>query len=102
MVKAAPPGMNPEEVDISIAGGTLTVKGEHKENKEVKGQDYIRREHRYGVFSRTGTFPVAIQSEKAQATFENGMLTLTLPKAEAVEPKQIKVKAKSALEIAKK
>ena len=65
---------------------------------------YLRREHRYGVFSRMVTLPIAIQSEKTQATFENGMLTLTLtlPKAEAMKPKQIKVKANSALEIAKK
>jgi HSP20 family protein len=102
VVKAALPGMKPEEVDISITGDSLAVKGEHKEDKEVKEQDYIRREHRYGVFSRTVTLPVAIQSEKPRPPFENGMLTLTLPKAEAVKPKQIKVKAKSALEIAKK
>ena len=101
VVKAAVPGMNPEEVDISITRDTLTINGEHKEDKEVKEQDYIRREHRYGVFSCTVTLPIAIQSEKAQAAFENGMLTLSLPKAEAVKPKQIKVKAKSALEIAK-
>ena len=69
---------------ISITGETLTIKGEHKEEKETKEADYIRREHRYGSFSPTVTIPVAIQSEKAQATFENGILTLTLPEAEAV------------------
>jgi HSP20 family protein len=102
VVKATLPGMKPEEVDISITGDTLTIKGEHKEEQEVKEAEYIRREHRYGIFSRTVTLPVAIQSEKAQAAFDNGMLVLTLPKAEAMKPKQIKVKAKSALEIAKK
>lgn len=98
VVKAALPGMKPEEVDISISGETLTIKGEHREEKEIKEAEYIRREHRYGSFSRTVTIPVAIQSEKAQATFENGILTLTLPKAEAVKPRQIKVKAKGAVE----
>lgn len=98
VVKAALPGLKPEEVDISLSGETLTIKGEHREEKETKEADYIRREHRYGSFSRTVTIPVAIQSDKAQATFDNGILTLTLPKAEAVKPKQIKVKAKDALE----
>jgi HSP20 family protein len=98
VVKAALPGLKPEEVDISLSGETLTIKGEHREEKEIKEAEYIRREHRYGSFSRTVTVPVAIQSDKAQATFENGILTLTLPKAEAVKPKQIKVKAKDALE----
>ncbi len=97
VVKAALPGLKPEEVDISLSGETLTIKGEHREEKEVKEAEYIRREHRYGSFSRTVTIPVAIQSDKAQATFDNGILTLTLPKAEAVKPKQIKVKAREAL-----
>lgn len=98
VVKAALPGLKPEEVDISLSGETLTIKGEHREEKETKEAEYIRREHRYGSFSRTVTIPVAIQSDKAQATFDNGILTLTLPKAEAVKPKQIKVKAKDTLE----
>jgi HSP20 family protein len=71
-------------VDISITGETLTIKGEHKEEKETKEADYIRREHRYVSFSRMVTIPVAIQSEKAQAIFESVILTLTLRKAEAV------------------
>jgi HSP20 family protein len=98
VVKAALPGLKPEEVDISLSGETLTIKGEHREEKETREAEYIRREHRYGSFSRTVTIPVAIQSDKAQATFDNGILTLTLPKAEAVKPKQIKVKAKDTLE----
>ena len=104
VVKAALPGMKPDDVDISITGDTLTIKDEHMEDAEVKEQDYIRREHCYGVLSRTVTLPVSIQSDKAQATFENGMLTLTLPRAEAIKTKQIKVKvkARSAIEIAKK
>jgi len=102
VVKAALPGMKPEEVDITLSNDTLTIRGEHREEKEVKEADYIRREHRYGTFNRTITIPVPIQNEKAQATFENGMLTLTLPKAEAVKPKQIKIKGKAAIEGEKK
>jgi len=102
VVKAALPGMKPEEVDITLTGDTLTIKGEHKEDKEVKEADYIRREHRYGSFSRTVAIPVSVQSDKAQAAFENGILTLTLPKAEAIKPKQIKIKGKAAVEEPKK
>ena len=102
VVKAALPGMKPEDVDITLTGDSLTIKGEHKEEKEVKESDYIRREHRYGSFSRTVAVPVSVQTEKAQAVFENGILTLTLPKAEAMKPKQIRIEGKEAIEEPKK
>jgi HSP20 family protein len=97
VVKASLPGFKPEEVDISITGDTLTIKGEHKEDQEVKEKDYLLKERRYGAYSRTMTLPVEIQSEKAAATFENGVLSLTLPKAEEAKPKQIKIQAKAIL-----
>jgi len=102
VVKASLPGFKPEEVDISITGDTLTLKGEHKEEKETKEEDYFYRERRYGSFSRTVTIPAGIKSDKAEATFENGVLTLTLPKAEEAKPKQIKIKAKPMIEAGKK
>ncbi len=102
IVKASLPGFKPEEVDISITGDTLSIKGEHKEESETKKEDYLLKERRYGSFSRTVTLPVEIQSEKAEAVFENGVLTLTLPKAEEVKPKQIKVKPKAMIEGEKK
>ena len=98
VVKAPLPGVKPEELDISITGDTLTIKGEHKEEQEVKEEDYLCKERRYGTFSRSVTVPVAVKSDKAEATFENGILTLTMPKAEEVKPKQIKVKAKGVIE----
>jgi len=102
VVKASLPGFKSEEVDISIAGDTLTIKGEHKEEKEVKEEEYFYKERRYGSFSRSLPIPSQIKSDKAEAVFENGVLTLTLPKAEEVKPKQIKVKAKAMIEGAKK
>ena len=102
VVKASLPGVKPEEVDISITGDTLTIKGEHKEEQEAKEEDYFRKERRYAAFSRSLTIPVSIKSDKAEAAIENGVLTLTLPKAEEVKPKQIKVKAKAAIEAPKK
>jgi HSP20 family protein len=102
VVKASLPGFKPEEVDISITGDTLTIKGEHKEEEEVKEEEYLVKERRYGAFSRTMTLPVEIQSQKAEATFEDGVLKLTLPKAEEVKPKQIKVQAKPLLKESQK
>ena len=98
IMKAALPGVKPEEVDITITGDTLTIKGEHKQEQEIKEEDYLYKEHRYGRFSRTVAIPVQVTSDKAEAVFENGILTLTIPKAEEVKPKQIKVKPKSAIE----
>ncbi len=102
VVKAALPGVKPEDVDISITGDTLTIKAEHKEERGVKDEDYFCRECRYGALSRSLTIPVEVKGDKAEAVFEDGILTITLPKAEAVKPKQIKVKATKVLEGAKK
>jgi HSP20 family protein len=98
VVKASVPGLKPEEVDISITGDTLTIKGEHKEEKEVEEENYIYKERRYGTFSRSMLIPVKVKSDKAEAVFEDGVLTLTLPKAEEVKPRQIKVKTKQIAE----
>jgi HSP20 family protein len=98
VVKASVPGLKPDKVDISITGGTLTIKGEHKEEKEAEEENYIYKERHYGTFSRSTLIPVKVKSDKAEAVFEDGILTLTLPKAEEVKPKQIKVKAKHLAE----
>lgn len=98
IVKAPLPGVKPDEVDISITGDTLTIKGEHKEEREAKQEDYFRKESQHGVFSRSINIPVQVNADKAEAVFENGVLTLTLPKAEDVKPRQIKVKAKGVAE----
>jgi HSP20 family protein len=95
IVKANIPGVKPEEVDISVSGDVLTIKAERKEEKEIKNKDYIRKENHYGVISRSVNLPMEVKAEKSEAVFENGILTLTLPKAEEVKPKQIKVQAKS-------
>lgn len=102
VVKASLPGFKPEEVDISISGDALTIKGEHKEEQETKDENYFRKELRYGSFNRVLPLPVQIKSDKAEAQFENGVLTLTLPKAEEVKPKQIKIKPKAIIEGPKK
>lgn len=87
------PGFKPEDVDISITGDTITIKGERKEEQEIKEDNYLYKERRNGTFTRSVLIPVKVKSDKAEAVFENGVLTLTLPKAEEVKPRQIKVKA---------
>jgi HSP20 family protein len=94
VVKAALPGIKPEDVDIDITGDTLTIRGEVKTEKDIKQQAYFYQEQRYGGFSRSLALPGGLQVEKVDATMENGILTLTIPKSEKVKPKVIKVKAK--------
>lgn len=94
VVKSAIPGVKPEDIDINVTGDVLTIKGETKVEEEVKEENYIRRERRYGAFSRSIAIPASVVPDKAEAEFEDGVLTLTLPKAEEVKPKAIKVKAK--------
>jgi HSP20 family protein len=94
VVKSSVPGIKPEDIDITITGDTLTIKGETKSEEKIERANYIRQERRYGAFSRSLTLPTTIVAEKAKAEFENGVLTLTLPKTEEVKPKTIKVKAK--------
>lgn len=94
IVKASLPGFKPEEVDVSITGDTLTLKGEHNKENEVNDENYFYKERRYDAFSRSVPAPVKVKSEKTEAVFESGVLTLTLPKAEEVKPKQIKIRAK--------
>lgn len=94
VVKAALPGIKPEQTEVTITGNTLTIRGEAKEEKEIKEENYICRERRMGAFSRSIALPDGLKTDKAEATFENGVLTLTIPKAEEKKAKTIKIKAK--------
>ncbi len=94
VIKAALPGLKADDVQINITGETLTIKGETKEQTETKEKAYHIREQRYGLFERTVSLPTMVMSDKAKADFEDGVLTVTLPKAEEVKPKTITVKAK--------
>ncbi len=97
VVKTALPGVKPEDVDITITGDTLMIRGETKEENEQNEsnqQNYLRRERRYGEFTRTITLPSGLQTDKAEASFDNAMLTIRIPKSEQVKPKSIKVQPK--------
>jgi HSP20 family protein len=94
VVKSAVPGLEPDDIDITISGNTLSMSGETKAENEVKEENYIRRERRYGSFSRTVTLPEGLELDKAEASFQDGILTLTIPKAPEAKPKVIKIKGK--------
>jgi len=94
VVKATVPGVKPEDIDITISGNTLTIKGEAKSEEKIEKADYLYQERRYGAFSRSVSLPTSVNADKAEAQFEHGVLTLTLPKVEEVKPKAIKVKTK--------
>jgi len=94
VLKASIPGVKPEDIDISVTGDTLTIKGETKLEEETREKNFIRQERRYGSFSRSVGLPAGLDPDKAEAVFENGVLTLHIPKKEEVKPKSIRVKKK--------
>ena len=93
-MKAELAGMQPEDVEVNVTDGFLTIKGEKKEEKEEKDENYLRRETSYGSFQRTIALPETANTEKAEATFRNGVLSIEVPKkAEAVQkPKKLQIK----------
>jgi HSP20 family protein len=92
VIQASVPGLTPDDVEITIEGETLTIKGETP--APLDNVEYHIQERHYGPFSRTLTLNVPIQADQAEAVFDKGLLTLTIPKAQEVRPKVIKVKSK--------
>ncbi len=90
VLRASVPGVKPDEVEITIEGTTVSIRGETKPPQEEG--NFVLQEHRYGSFSRSIDLGIPIQPDKADAKFENGVLTLTIPKAEEIKPRVIKVK----------
>jgi HSP20 family protein len=93
VVSASLPGMKPEDVDMTITGQNLTLRGEFRADDEVAKDQYLYRERRFGAFNRSIQLPVRVQGERADATFINGVLTLRIPKSEEVKPRQIRINA---------
>lgn len=94
-IKASMPGVKPEDIDINITANSVTIKGTTESQKEVKDENFVRKERYYGTFTRTIALPTGLKVDKAEATMSNGVLTLEIPKAEEVKPKTVKIKAKS-------
>ncbi|HLG71441.1 MAG TPA: Hsp20/alpha crystallin family protein [Chloroflexota bacterium] len=93
VVRASVPGVRPDDLSISVLNGVLTLKGEHKAEAAPQGAHYLRQEIAYGTWERSFELPFSVQADKAEAHFEHGMLTVTLPKAEEAKPRQIKITA---------
>ena len=97
VVKAAVPGVKPEDIEVTVTGDLLTMKGEFKSESEQTDEkrNWHRQERRYGSFSRQVTLPAAVNSDACQADFEDGVLTLKLPKAEEAKVKRVQIQSKA-------
>jgi HSP20 family protein len=93
VVKATLPGVKPEDININVTGNVLTISGQVRSEQKDEKQNYHHRERYFGQFFRQVTLPDGVQGDKADASYENGVLTLTLPKAESAKPRQIKVRS---------
>jgi len=95
IMKAELPGLTENDVDISVEGNILTLKGERQREKEVEEKNYYRAERTFGAFTRTFNLPPTVDAGRIGASFSHGVLQLTLPKREETKPRQIKVKVES-------
>ncbi len=95
VLKAELAGVDPKDVEVRVEDGTLYLKGERKQEKEVKEENYHRIERSYGSFMRSFPLPNSVDADKAAADYKNGVLTLTLPKREESKPKAIKIVSKN-------
>ena len=93
-LKVAVPGVKPEDIEVTLTGDTLTIRGEMRQEQERQDASWHRREWRYGKFERSVTLPAAVNADAIEARYDSGVLTLRLPKAEAVKPKRLQVKTK--------
>jgi len=93
LVRAALPGVKPEDVEITIDGNTLTISGKLEDEREDDEQGYLVREIRRGSFARTVTLSSDLKTEDAKASFDHGIVTLTIPKAEQAKPRRIPVRS---------
>jgi HSP20 family protein len=97
VITAALPGLKPEDLDLSVQGNVLTISGEFRtDEREDQERSYHIRERRYGKVSRQLTLPTGIQGDRIQASLEHGVLTLHVPKAEAMKPRRIQVQTGTA------
>ena len=91
VVRAALPNIDPKQIDITVTGDAITLKGESKHEEEHTGRNYVRREFRHGSFSRTLPLPTEVKSAEAKATYKDGVLEVRIPKSERVTPREVKV-----------
>jgi HSP20 family protein len=93
VVRADVPGLDPKDIDVSVLGNVLMIKGERKDKQEVKKENYFRREVSYGAFERHTTLPEGAQTDKIKATFKNGVVEVTMPIAKEAGARKISLEA---------
>jgi HSP20 family protein len=93
VIRAELPGLQREDIDVRVENGVLTLHGERKQDTEIKDEHAYRMERIYGAFSRSFTLPTSVDATKVAASYKDGVLELTIPKAETAKPKQIEIKA---------
>jgi HSP20 family protein len=91
VIRADLPGMKQSDIDISVSNGILTIKGERKEEKETKEENFYRKERSYGAFSRSMPLPAGVDADKIKASYKEGVLEVKFPKPEETKAKQIKI-----------
>jgi HSP20 family protein len=91
LVKASVPGVNPDDLEITYNNKVLTIKGETQQENEVEETRYHLRERRFGSFARSVSLPIPVDSDHIEASYENGVLSLRLPKTEASKPRRISI-----------
>jgi HSP20 family protein len=94
VVKAEIPGMEKDEIKVSVRNNMLSISGERKQESETRDKTFHRIERSYGKFSRTITLPSEVDADKIKAAYKDGVLNITLPKPESMKPKQIEVEIK--------
>jgi len=94
LVKADLPGLNKDDIEVSVEGDTLTIKGEKKEERESEGKNYVRSERFYGGFHRLISLPSPVDAANVKAVYRSGVLEITLPKKEEAKPKAIPIEVK--------
>jgi len=96
IVRAEVPGISPRDIQISLVGNTLNIRGEKKQEKEQKEENYYRMERSHGSFSRAVSIPCEVEEDKVDARYKDGVLTITMPKTEKARAKEIKIDVKSS------
>jgi HSP20 family protein len=103
VVRADVPGLEPKDLEVSVLGNVLTIKGERKSEQEVKKEDYLRREVSYGAFERRMSLPEGTATDKMRASFKNGVVEITVPLAKETMAKKVQIEtpAEKKVEISK-
>lgn len=91
LVSVSLPGFKPDDVEVTVDRGTLTIRGELRRDEEIKDEAYLYRERSFGRFARSITLPDQVQADAAEASFQDGVLRLRLPKAEELKPRRIRI-----------